>query len=86
MTALLKGSVSSSKKFQCLRNMVVCTHTHSHAKPPFLRDGYFRVDCLAKICFKIFESFSYYSFFNKFNPTPLLSLFLRFLSPPCEFD
>ena len=62
-TALLKEIVNSAKN-QYLRKLVVCTHS---CKAPFLRYGYFSADCLAEICFKIFKSFSYYSFFNKLN-------------------
>ena len=63
-TALLKEIVNSAKKVSMFEEV---GGLYTHAKPPFLRYGYFSADCLAEICFDIFKSFSYYSFFNKLN-------------------
>ena len=62
LTALLKEIVNSAKKSIVRRRW---WSVHTHAKPSFLRYGYFSADCLTVICFKIFKSFRYYPFFNK---------------------
>ena len=79
MTALLKASVNSSKKKKKKNDqwyIETWWSGHTHTKPAFHRDLYFRADFLAKIL-NLLVIIPFLT--NSVNPPPLLSLFLRFL-------